>query len=130
MQEPDSEVCNGGVLLTDIAVADEEELECTETESMNDVAVCCHCTEVLGLSQPFKGQNVKGLLRVTNQTGGLIETLAVLGAKMCWASCGISSTQTHAAAAVAKAGTSSVFAWKGKTLPDYWLVHRANDVRS
>ena len=34
------------------------------------------------------------------------------------------------AAAIAKAGTSSVFVWKGKTLPDYWLVHRAIDVRS
>merc|ERR1712205_91272 len=30
------------------------------------------------------------------------------------------STQDHAAAAVAKAGTSVVFAWKGETLPEYW----------
>merc|ERR1712146_74942 len=33
---------------------------------------------------------------------------------------GIFSTQDHAAAAVAKAGTSVVFAWKGETLPEYW----------
>merc|ERR1712028_156743 len=26
----------------------------------------------------------------------------------------------HAAAAIAKAGTSTVFAWKGETLPEYW----------
>merc|ERR1712022_74029 len=30
------------------------------------------------------------------------------------------STQDHAAAAIAKAGTSSVFAWKGETLAEYW----------
>merc|ERR1711994_878770 len=29
-------------------------------------------------------------------------------------------TQDHAAAAIAKAGTSAVFAWKGETLPEYW----------
>merc|ERR1712066_772767 len=34
--------------------------------------------------------------------------------------CNIFSTQDHAAAAIAKAGTSSVFAWKGETLPEYW----------
>merc|ERR1712004_805061 len=35
-------------------------------------------------------------------------------------SCNIFSTQDHAAAAIAKAGTSTVFAWKGETLPEYW----------
>ena len=35
-----------------------------------------------------------------------------------WASCNIFSTQDHAAAAIAKAGTSSVFAWKGETLEE------------
>merc|ERR1712194_296213 len=29
-------------------------------------------------------------------------------------------TQDHAAAAIAKAGTSTVFAWKGETLEEYW----------
>merc|ERR1712218_21133 len=42
------------------------------------------------------------------------------GAKVRWASCNIFSTQDHAAAAIAKAGTSTVFAWKGETLPEYW----------
>merc|ERR1712127_1150955 len=42
------------------------------------------------------------------------------GAKVRWASCNIFSTQDHAAAAIAKAGTSAVFAWKGETLPEYW----------
>merc|ERR1712166_1130331 len=56
----------------------------------------------------------------TIQTAVLIETLEVLGAKVRWASCNIFSTQDHAAAAIAKSGTSAVFAWKGETLPEYW----------
>merc|ERR1719456_2059531 len=54
------------------------------------------------------------------QTGVLIETLQAMGAKVRWASCNIFSTQDHAAAAIAKAGTATVFAWKGETLPEYW----------
>merc|ERR1712051_834304 len=73
-----------------------------------------------GPSQPFKGMNINGSLHMTIQTGVLIETLAALGAKARWASCNIFSTQDHAAAAIAKAGTSTVFAWKGETLPEYW----------
>merc|ERR1712046_223236 len=42
------------------------------------------------------------------------------GAKVRWCSCNIFSTQDHAAAAIAKAGTAAVFAWKGETLPEYW----------
>jgi adenosylhomocysteinase len=57
---------------------------------------------------------------MTIQTAVLIETLHALGAKVRWCSCNIFSTQDHAAAAVAKAGTSVVFAWKGETLPEYW----------
>merc|ERR1711896_114973 len=56
----------------------------------------------------------------TIQTAVLIETLHALGAKVRWCSCNIFSTQDHAAATVAKAGTSVVFAWKGETLPEYW----------
>merc|ERR1712086_682538 len=48
------------------------------------------------------------------------ETLSAMGAKVRWCSCNIFSTQDHAAAAIAKAGTSTVFAWKGETLPEYW----------
>merc|ERR1712222_300402 len=73
-----------------------------------------------GPSQPFKGLNINGSLHMTIQTGVLIETLAALGAKVRWCSCNIFSTQDHAAAAIAKAGTSMVFAWKGETLPEYW----------
>merc|ERR1712176_496093 len=73
-----------------------------------------------GPKQPFKGMNINGSLHMTIQTGVLIETLHALGAKVRWASCNIFSTQDHAAAAIAKAGTSAVFAWKGETLPEYW----------
>jgi len=73
-----------------------------------------------GPSAPFKGLNISGSLHMTIQTGVLIETIHALGAKVRWASCNIFSTQDHAAAAIAKAGTSAVFAWKGETLPEYW----------
>merc|ERR1712151_152981 len=61
-----------------------------------------------------------GSLHMTIQTGVLIETLAAMGAKVRWCSCNIFSTQDHAAAGIAKAGTTWVFAWKGETLPEYW----------
>merc|ERR1712203_1338642 len=66
------------------------------------------------------GLNINGSLHMTIQTGVLIETLAAMGAKVRWCSCNIFSTQDHAAAAIAKAGTATVFAWKGETLPEYW----------
>jgi len=79
-----------------------------------------NCRKEFGTSQPFKGLDINGSLHMTIQTGVLIETLAAMGAKVRWCSCNIFSTQDHAAAAIAKAGTSTVFAWKGETLPEYW----------
>merc|ERR1711879_192132 len=73
-----------------------------------------------GPSQTFKGLDINGSLHMTIQTGVLIETLQALGATVRWASCNIFSTQDHAAAAIAKAGTATVFAWKGETLAEYW----------
>jgi adenosylhomocysteinase len=73
-----------------------------------------------GPAQPFAGLNINGSLHMTIQTAVLIETLEALGAKVRWCSCNIFSTQDHAAAAIAKKGTCSVFAWKGETLPEYW----------
>jgi adenosylhomocysteinase len=64
---------------------------------------------------------------MTIQTGVLIETLKALGADVRWASCNIFSTQDHAAAAIAAAGTP-VFATKGETLEEYWdYTHRIFD---
>src|SRR5436189_4641476 len=77
-----------------------------------------------GKSQPLKGARITGSLHMTIQTGVLIETLQALGADVRWASCNIFSTQDHAAAAIAAAGTP-VFAIKGETLADYWdYTHR------
>ena len=70
-------------------------------------------------TKPLKGARIAGSLHMTIQTAVLIETLQVLGAKIRWASCNIFSTQDHAAAAIAVAGTS-VFAWKGETEKEYW----------
>merc|ERR1711959_325121 len=78
------------------------------------------CRKEFGPSKPFAGLNISGSLHMTIQTAVLIETLAEMGAKVHWASCNIFSTQDHAAAAVAKAGTCACFAWKGETLPEYW----------
>jgi len=69
--------------------------------------------------KPLAGVRVSGSLHMTIQTAVLIETLVSLGAEVRWASCNIFSTQDHAAAAIAAAGTA-VFAWKGETLEDYW----------
>merc|ERR1711937_992542 len=73
-----------------------------------------------GPQQPFKGLDICGSLHMTVQTAVLIETLAAMGAKVRWCSCNIFSTQDHAAAAVAKRGTATVFAWKGETWAEYW----------
>merc|ERR1711865_1341185 len=76
--------------------------------------------EEFGAAKPFAGLNISGSLHMTIQTGVLIETMHAMGAKVRWCSCNIFSTQDHAAAAIAKANTSSVFAWKGETLAEYW----------
>jgi len=75
-------------------------------------------------TQPLKGARIAGSLHMTIQTAVLIETLQSLGAEVRWVSCNIFSTQDHAAAAIAKAGTP-VFAKKGETLEEYWdYTHR------
>ena len=69
--------------------------------------------------KPLRGARITGSLHMTVQTAALIETLVELGADVRWASCNIFSTQDHAAAAIAAAGTP-VFAWKGESLEEYW----------
>ncbi|MBM4155179.1 MAG: adenosylhomocysteinase [Lentisphaerae bacterium] len=75
--------------------------------------------EKFGRAKPLKGARITGSLHMTIQTAMLVETLQALGAKVRWASCNIFSTQDHAAAALAAAGTP-VFAVKGETLEEYW----------
>ena len=72
-----------------------------------------------GQSKPLAGARIVGSLHMTIQTAVLIETLQALGASVRWSSCNIFSTQDHAAAAVAVAGTP-VFAWKGMDETEFW----------
>ena len=72
-----------------------------------------------GNAQPLKGARIAGCLHMTIQTAVLIETLTHLGATVRWSSCNIFSTQDHAAAGVAAAGTP-VFAWKGMDEEEFW----------
>ncbi|MEM6519604.1 MAG: adenosylhomocysteinase [Cyanobacteria bacterium P01_C01_bin.70] len=75
-------------------------------------------------SQPLKGAKIIGCIHMTIQTAVLIETLQALGAEVRWSSCNIFSTQDHAAAAIAAAGTP-VFAWKGETEEEYmWCIEQ------
>jgi adenosylhomocysteinase len=71
-------------------------------------------------NKPFAGAKIMGSLHMTIQTAVLIETLKECGADLRWCSCNIFSTQDHAAAAIAEAGSAGVFAWKGETLEEYW----------
>jgi len=93
-----------------------KELELAENEMPGLMAVRAK----YGPGKPLKGLKITGSLHMTIQTAMLIETLRELGADLRWASCNIFSTQDHAAAAIAQAGTAAVFAWKGETLEDYW----------
>jgi len=103
--------------VADISLADfgNKEIAIAETEMPGLMAA----REEYGPSQPLKGARIAGSLHMTIQTAVLIQTLEHLGAEVRWASCNIYSTQDHAAAAVAAAGTP-VFAHKGETLEEYW----------
>jgi len=80
--------------------------------------------EKYGKQQPLAGARIAGCLHMTIQTAVLIETLQKLGAEVTWSSCNIFSTQDHAAAAVAKAGTP-VYAWKGMTGEEFdWCIEQ------
>ena len=104
--------------VADLAQADwgRREMDLAENEMPGLMAVRAK----YGPRKPLKGLKIMGSLHMTIQTAMLIETLKILGADLRWASCNIFSTQDHAAAAIAKAGSAAVFAWKGESLEDYW----------
>jgi len=112
---------------TDYRVADlglaawgRKEIAIAETEMPGLMAI----REEYAASKPLRGARIAGSLHMTIQTAVLIETLQALGAQVRWASCNIFSTQDHAAAAIAAAGTP-VFAYKGESLEEYWeFTHR------
>ncbi|MEY3613522.1 MAG: adenosylhomocysteinase, partial [Pseudomonadota bacterium] len=116
---------NADCVIADIGLADwgRKEIKIAETEMPGLMAI----REEFAKAQPLKGARITGSLHMTIQTAVLIETLQALGAQVRWASCNIFSTQDHAAAAIAAAGTP-VFAIKGETLADYWdYTHRIFD---
>jgi adenosylhomocysteinase len=104
-------------IVKDIALAEfgRKEIDIAESEMPGLMAVRAEFAN----AQPLKGARIAGSLHMTIQTAVLIETLKALGADVRWVSCNIFSTQDHAAAAIAKAGTP-VFAYKGETLVEYW----------
>jgi adenosylhomocysteinase len=101
----------------DIGLADwgRKEIAMAEDEMPGLMAVRAE----YGKDKPLAGARIVGCLHMTIQTAVLIETLTALGATVRWSSCNIFSTQDHAAAAVAAAGTP-VFAWKGMNEEEFW----------
>ena len=95
--------------VADLSLADwgRKEIQIAETEMPGLMAI----REEYTSQQPLRGARIAGSLHMTIQTAVLIETLQALGAEVRWASCNIFSTQDHAAAAIAAAGTA-VFARK------------------
>src|ERR1700686_2539850 len=109
-------------LVADISLAEwgRKEIAIAETEMPGLMAI----REEYSHPMPLRGARITGSLHMTIQTAVLIETLQALGAEVRWASCNIYSTQDHAAAAIAAAGTP-VFAVKGESLIEYWdYTHR------
>ncbi len=111
--------------VADLSLADwgRKEILIAETEMPGLMAI----REEFAPTQPLRGARIAGSLHMTIQTAVLIETLQALGAEVRWASCNVFSTQDHAAAAIAARGTS-VFAYKGESLTEYWdFTHRIFD---
>src|SRR3954454_1129206 len=103
-----------------LAAFGRKEIELAEVEMPGLMAL----RERHAAKQPLAGARITGSLHMTIQTAVLIQTLEALGADVRWASCNIFSTQDHAAAAIAAAGTP-VFAIKGENLIEYWeYAHR------
>jgi adenosylhomocysteinase len=108
---------DGDYKVADIQLADwgRKEIDIAEHEMPGLMSI----RKKYAATTPLKGVRVTGSLHMTIQTAVLIETLKDIGADVRWASCNIFSTQDHAAAAIAAAGTP-VFAWKGESLEEYW----------
>ena len=106
----------------DIALAEwgRKEIDLAEAEMPGLMAL----REEFGASKPLQGARIAGCLHMTIQTAVLIETLVELGAEVSWSSCNIFSTQDHAAAAIAAAGTP-VYAWKGMNAEEFdWCIEQ------
>ena len=109
--------------VADISLADwgRKEIAIAESEMPALMAIRAKYRD----AKPLQGARIIGCIHMTIQTAVLIETLQELGAQVRWSSCNIFSTQDHAAAAIAAAGTP-VFAWKGETERRVLVVPGAN----
>lgn len=108
--------------VADISLADygRREINIAESEMPAMMAV----KQKYAAAQPLAGANILGCIHMTIQTAVLIEALQALGAEVRWSSCNIFSTQDHAAAAIAAAGTA-VYAWKGETEEEsFWCIEQ------
>jgi adenosylhomocysteinase len=107
----------GDYKVKDISLAEwgKKEISMAEDEMPGLMAIRAE----YGTSKPLAGARIVGCIHMTIQTAVLIQTLEHLGATVRWSSCNIFSTQDHAAAAIAAAGTP-VFAWKGQTEEEFW----------
>jgi adenosylhomocysteinase len=108
--------------VADISLADygRAEIKLAEREMPALMAL----REKYGSDKPLKDARILGCIHMTIQTAVLIETLEALGAEVRWSSCNIFSTQDHAAAAIAAAGTA-VYAWKGQTNEEgMWCIEQ------
>ncbi len=108
--------------VADIGLAEygRQEIAIAETEMPALIAL----RDKYAKAQPLAGAKILGCIHMTIQTAVLIQTLEALGAQVRWTSCNIFSTQDHAAAAIAAAGTP-VFAWKGETEQEYeWCLEQ------
>ena len=96
-------VASADQAIADITLAawGRKEIKIAETEMPGLMAI----RDEFKAAQPLKGARITGSIHMTIQTAVLIETLQALGANVRWASCNIFSTQDHAAAAIAAAGT-------------------------
>merc|ERR1712106_794185 len=120
--KPNNKMAKVPFKVADISLADWGRKELTLAE--NEMPGLMYLREKYGPSKPLKGARIAGCLHMTVQTAVLIETLLELGAEVTWSSCNISSTQDHAAAAMAKAGVP-VYAWKGETDEEYvWCIEQ------
>ena len=120
--KPKTAASAANYVVKDIGLAEwgRKEISIAETEMPGLMAT----REEFGAVQTLRGARIAGSLHMTIQTAVLIETLKAIGADVRWASCNIYSTQDHAAAAIAAAGTP-VFAVKGESLEEYWdYTHR------
>ena len=107
----------GDYKVKDISLAEwgQKEISMAEDEMPGLMAIRAE----YGAAKPLAGARIVGCIHMTIQTAVLIQTLEHLGASVRWSSCNIFSTQDHAAAAIAAAGTP-VFAWKGQTEEEFW----------